>query len=154
MNARRILTISLLLGVTALAAGATSSSSSEDWFDVPPVITTAACIKPSVVGSQAQGWRLRGFDNDIVEAGSDVGYQLTLYKGSKYLFLACSDQKDATIKLETRDEQGALVAAAEIVGGAPLMSVSPARTGFYVVRVLLPTGGREEAIFSLATLYR
>jgi hypothetical protein len=153
MNARRILTLSLLCGVAALATGA-SSDSSDDWFDIPPVITTAACIKPHVVGSQAQGWRLRGIDNDIVEAGSDVGYQLTLYKGSKYLFLACSDQKDATIKIETRDEQGALVAAGEVVGGAPLMSVSPARTGFYVVRVLMPTGGREKAIFSLATLYR
>lgn len=113
----------------------------------------SACIKSQVAGAQAQGWRLRGVDADSVPAAKETGYRMTLYKGSRYLFLACTDTAGAGMRMEALDEAGAVTQGEQSGGKAPLLSLGPKKTASYAVR-LFQTAGPENLRFSIAVLYR
>ncbi|MBI5493960.1 MAG: hypothetical protein HY904_02975 [Deltaproteobacteria bacterium] len=115
----------------------------------------SACLDRALAGAMAQGWRSRGVDTESLLPGDSTRYEMSFYKGSRYLFLACTDDDDAGITLAVTDSAGKPLGKPSDKGANVLLEVKAVRAGGHVLELGLqsPSEGRP-TWYALAMLYR
>lgn len=113
------------------------------------------CLDRQLAGAMQQGWRTRGVDTDSLLPGDSTNYEMSFYKGSRYLFLACTDDTDAKVELIVVDPDGNPVGMPSEKGVNTLLEVKAEKPGNHMLQVGLtsPAEGKP-SWFSVATLYR
>lgn len=113
------------------------------------------CLDRQLAGAMAQGWRSRGVDTESLIPGDTTNYEMSFYKGSRYLFLACTDDTDAGIVLAVVDPDGNMLGKPSDKGVSALLEVKALRAGNHVMQVTIqsPSEGKP-TWYSLAMLYR
>lgn len=115
----------------------------------------SACLDRQLAGAMAQGWHERGVDTESLIPGDSTNYELSFYKGMRYLFLACTDDTDAALTLTVVDQEGKVLGAPSEKGINTLLEVKAARAGAHQLQVQVqsPVEGKP-TWYSIATLYR
>ncbi len=107
-------------------------------------------ISAAVVGN---GNRLRAKDTDSAADKEEVVYRVTLYKGMTYLLLGCADGEGVDLDLAVFDDAGELVDRDGSPDAQPFVSVEPAKTGEYVLRVMVQYASAKTD-FAVAVAYK
>lgn len=115
----------------------------------------SACLDRQLAGAMAQGWRTRGVDTESIIPGDEASYEMSFHKGSRYLFLACTDDTDAKVTLKAVDAAGNPVVKDSEAGTSALLELKAARSGSHFVQVVITSSFEgKPTYYSLAMLYR
>ncbi|MCO4769490.1 MAG: hypothetical protein KDA24_05620 [Deltaproteobacteria bacterium] len=107
-------------------------------------------ISAAVIGN---GNRLRAKDSDAAADKEEVVYRVTLYKGMTYLLLGCADGEGVDLDLSLFDDAGELVDRDASPDAQPFVSVEPAKTGEYLLRVMVHKASAKTD-FAVAVAYK
>jgi hypothetical protein len=112
-----------------------------------------ACMDTMLANASAEGYRLRMNDADLLHKGEELSYATVLTKGSEYIVFACADGAIQDLDIYLYDDTGNLVDRDRMSDAQPIVTVTPAWTGTYLVLV---KAYRSEAPgnFSLAVMYK
>jgi len=107
-------------------------------------------VSAAVIGN---GNRLRAKDSDAAADKEEVVYRVTLYRGMTYLLLGCADGEGVDLDLSLFDDTGALVDKDASPDAQPFVSVEPAKTGEYLLRVMVHKA-TAKTDFAVAVAYK
>ena len=131
-----------LVGVLAPAPAQADPAKAESCLD--------DLISAAVIGN---GNRLRAKDADAAADKEEVVYRVTLYKGMTYLLLGCADGEGVDLDLALFDDSGEMVDRDASPDAQPFVSVQPAKTGEYLLRVMVHKA-TAKTDFAVAVAYK
>ncbi len=138
-----VTTAAVLLGLATLAVFPSVAGEAD----------AKACLDTMLASAQAEGYRLRMNDADLLHKGEELSYATVLTKGSEYIVFACADAAIQDLDIYLYDDSGTLVDRDRMSDAQPIVTVTPAWTGTYLVLI---KAYRSEAPgnFSLAVMYK
>jgi len=131
-----------LVGITAPGTAQADPAKAEACLD--------DLISAAVIGN---GNRLRAKDADSAADKEEVVYRVTLYKGMTYLLLGCADGEGVDLDISLFDDSGELVDRDASPDAQPFVSVEPAKTGEFLLRVMVHKA-KAKTDFAVAVAYK
>lgn len=100
-------------------------------------------------------YSLRQHDFDRIAEGDYMRYNLTLYRGTKYMFVGCGDSNCKDLDFYLYDENGNLIDRDRKIDNKPIVEVTPRWTGTFRLYVkMYDTRYNGSAWYGMAVLYK
>jgi hypothetical protein len=93
------------------------------------------CAQRMVYSANDRGYRLRNDDSDRLVQGQVASYTVTFSRGVSYVIFACGDRRAYDLDIYLYDEEGNLIDRDRATDNQPVVTVTPAWTGQFTVRV-------------------
>ena len=137
------------MGIVGFALVGVMLFSSGSWGDRQ---TSLVCAARMIIKARSQGYTLRNATFRFLKQGQWIRYNLPMYRGNKYLILACGDTgvRDFNLALYSYP-QGELATEDETQSRVATASFEPARSDVYLLYASMIEGS---GYYTVAVLYK